>query len=72
MLSQDLVKLYDIDGDEVVGEMTLYKNQTLVQEDIFNEIYFIFKRKVKKNSKKNLDKLSGNNRFFKTGHNTIH
>ena len=48
LCSNNLVTLYSINGDELSGEMVLYKNQTQIGEHIINEIYFIFKKKQKK------------------------
>lgn len=42
-ISRDLIRLVDIDGDEIFGEMILYKNIVVNDGNQFNDIYFIFK-----------------------------
>lgn len=40
---KELMKLVDIDGDEIYGDMSMYKNRIEIANNIIYEVYFIFK-----------------------------
>lgn len=61
MCPNNLVNLYNTEGDELLGDIVLYKNQTEIGELVLNEIYFILKRKYKKHCKLVLAKRPGPN-----------
>lgn len=42
VIAKDLIKLYDVDDREIIGDMTLYKNKTTYEGQDVNEIYFVF------------------------------
>lgn len=42
ILVRDLIKFYDIYGNEQFGRMVLLKNQIIVETDVLDEIYFVW------------------------------
>lgn len=42
ILSKKLIRFFRLDGKELIGNMTLYKNQVIVDDEVINEIYYVW------------------------------